>query len=607
MPKQPRRITQNTLVNAVTRGHDKCVEALIQLGASVNRLDDKRKSPLMAAVEKGYEACTDLLIQGGADVNLTECVLGRAGSALHEAAAKGQLKCLSKLIEAGGKVNLVGTNFLTALHLAAENDHEECFDKLIEAGADVNHSGKNGVTVLHKAAENRSMKSLEKLIKLKANVHQRDDAGRTALFKAAEIDVKKSNKSETEARLQSTECIEILLKAGAGVNVADNNGRTPLSRAAECGDQKAMEILLQNGANIDAADSDGNTPLIKTVQYKHVSCLVYLVNQGADVNIANKHGMTPLITASGICPSVVVLLIDKGANVNAKTSTGNTPLYYFASNTHDNEFELGKVCLNLLINAGADVNLGDGESGTALMSAIKHNDGKVFSYLLEKGADTNKVSRDNGRTAMHYAARDSMLECMQSLIEYGADVNLADNNGETPLITVASYPKFTVPRKTINCIKLLLKMGAIVNYLNNRGVNAIGGLLPARVSYNEVKYEALKILCAAGETHQNIVMDCNDKLIVRADPHRHNPLDSGMAFASSLFGQIKCVLPSESGTFKHDPNSQIDISLKHLCRETVRKHLLHVNLNENLFGVVPKLPLTSLLTEYLLYCISLDF
>ena len=41
LPERPRRITQNTLVNAAANGHDKCVEALIQLGARVNRLDER--------------------------------------------------------------------------------------------------------------------------------------------------------------------------------------------------------------------------------------------------------------------------------------------------------------------------------------------------------------------------------------------------------------------------------------------------------------------------------------------------------------------------------------------------------------------------------------
>ena len=508
--KIPRRITQNTLVDAVTNGHDKCVKALIQLGAAVNRLDDKRNTALIKAVENGQDTCTDLLIRAGADVNL---IAHNGGSAaLHKAAAKGQLKCFEKLIEAGANVNLCGAGG-SALHLVIENDNQECFEKLIEAGADVNLSDGNGCTALHRAAEYKSKKYLEKLIQNKANVDAVDVNGKTALLKAAERNVNKTDNKETETRTPSSECIQILLKAGADVNTADNNGHTPLSRAAECGDQKAIEILLQNGANINAIDSNGNTSLMKATQKRHINCLVYLINQGADVNIGNKHGVTPLIVASGICPSVVVLLIDKGANVNVKTSSGKTPLFYFAASINCQEFEIGRVCLDLLINAGADVNLADGQSGTALMSTIKHDHKKTFTYLLEKGADVNKVSCDNGCTALHYAAQGAKLDYMQYLILYGADVNIANNNGETPLISVGCNPKYGDPWRTINCIKLLLKNGSVVNYVSNKGISATAGILAASSMCLD-RLEVLKVLYAAGETHKSVIMDSNEKIIV---------------------------------------------------------------------------------------------
>ena len=49
-----------------------------------------------------------------------------------------------------------------------------------------------------------------------------------------------------------------------------------------------------------------------------------------------------------------------------------------------------------------------------------------------------------------------------------------------------------------------------------------------------------------------------------------------------------------------------EFSLKHLCRETIRKHLLDIDPLENLFGRIPQLGLPSSLTVYLLYSLSLD-
>ena len=54
------------------------------------------------------------------------------------------------------------------------------------------------------------------------------------------------------------------------------------------------------------------------------------------------------------------------------------------------------------------------------------------------------------------------------------------------------------------------------------------------------------------------------------------------------------------------PQIQIKFNLKHLCREAIRKHLLKLDPHTHLFDRVPRLGLPSLLTEYLLYDMSLD-
>ena len=47
--------------------------------------------------------------------------------------------------------------------------------------------------------------------------------------------------------------------------------------------------------------------------------------------------------------------------------------------------------------------------------------------------------------------------------------------------------------------------------------------------------------------------------------------------------------------------------LKHLCREAVRNHLLKLDPHTHLLGRVPRLGLPSLITDYLLYNMSLDY
>ena len=51
---------------------------------------------------------------------------------------------------------------------------------------------------------------------------------------------------------------------------------------------------------------------------------------------------------------------------------------------------------------------------------------------------------------------------------------------------------------------------------------------------------------------------------------------------------------------------ELKVCLKHVCRESIRRYLIDLNLKSHLFYRIPKLGLPSLLNEYLLYNISLD-
>ena len=54
------------------------------------------------------------------------------------------------------------------------------------------------------------------------------------------------------------------------------------------------------------------------------------------------------------------------------------------------------------------------------------------------------------------------------------------------------------------------------------------------------------------------------------------------------------------------PNEYLKLSLKHMCRETIRKHLLAIEPHQHLFGRIPQLGLPSSLTDYLLFYVSFD-
>jgi len=61
-----------------------------------------------------------------------------------------------------------------------------------------------------------------------------------------------------------------------------------------------------------------------------------------------------------------------------------------------------------------------------------HSFANIIQLLIDHGANVN-VKDQNGKTPLHIAAVVPYMEGMQVLIEHGANVNAVDDNGKTPL------------------------------------------------------------------------------------------------------------------------------------------------------------------------------
>lgn len=101
-------------------------------------------------------------------------------------------------------------------------------------------------------------------------------------------------------------------------------------------------------------------------------------------------------------------------------------------------------------------------SRTVLIDAILKNDVTKVMHLLDSGASPNKSTKD-GKSPLHYAAREANTDIAELLFQYGAQVNPRDKELRTPLFDALSSPE---PQKML---EWLLDAGMDADMPDNQG------------------------------------------------------------------------------------------------------------------------------------------
>lgn len=112
-----------------------------------------------------------------------------------------------------------------------------------------------------------------------------------------------------------------------------------------------------------------------------------------------------------------------------------------------------------IVNA-RDITSGD----TGLHIVVARSDVLWVRFLLQRGADPN-IRNKKGITPLQLATSLSFTDGVEALIKGGASVNVSDQTGETPLISA-------VHARNVAMVRLLLEKGADPDHNDNSGRSA---------------------------------------------------------------------------------------------------------------------------------------
>jgi ankyrin repeat protein len=431
--------TNTSLMAAVIDGDLDLAQQAIEAGANLDRYDwNLSYAPLGMAIDRGHLELVQCLLSAGANPHCGSV----STTTLGLAAERGEVEIIQMLLPRGIDVNApVGQDGWTALLSAIKNGHRSVVQLLVTAGANVNvwSRGETPILLAAKCEEREIYHYLYPLVN-------------TAIRLCADRDGEHMLQATRKRRIREQDRpVEKFLEMATIGNVEEV--------------QRALEI----GIEVDELGAKGHTALMAAAYYGHRAVVKILLAAGADPNLLSdddglgRAGMTALMLAvSSFFASnrhqVAQQLIAGGADVNQRGIGGKTAIMYAAlAGSGYTE------CVEALLAAGADLDLHDDLGHTVLSSVAAAENYPMFNLLMQAGASTaglesiqliqaagtgnvdrvksllaNHVNLDLDRgAAIGNAAAAGHTQIVELLIKAGANVNLRDKLGFTPIASAA--------------------------------------------------------------------------------------------------------------------------------------------------------------------------
>lgn len=347
---------------------------------------------------------------------------------MHKAAIGGDIDTVLALLQEGTPtcIKIVFPSYekgVTALHLAARSGRVEVVKALLGAGACVNGAVESCMTSM-------------------------TCADPTPLQEAAY----EGHVNVTRALLAAG-AAWALRTAGNRVNWRHRYGEDKYAAihfAAYENHSRVVRALVQAGADVNQrSERYGFAPIHIASWRGYVGVITMLIRLGADVQIADYiFGSSPLSRTSSL--EAVETLLAAGSNPNwfAKSDDQieHTPIAYqvmrLSDTSSQKDVERSRAISEALLREGADPNIRAPVQGipiTLLAYASMSGLPSMVSLFLDAGLDPDEVIEHWCMSSLHLAAMGGHAEVLRVLLSAGANKNIRNKKGSTPLHTACTF------------------------------------------------------------------------------------------------------------------------------------------------------------------------
>lgn len=470
----------------------------------IHAVDDKGKTLLFDVVKRRKLESVKFLLNHGLSINAED---NYGKTVLNEAINIDDGIMIRFLLENGANVHYINKSKRTIMQDLALEGNAKYFKLLMIREPDLKHKDLYLRNVLFDAIEGGNLEIIKDVIHEfeEEDLNSVDSNGRTALFYAVlkedstiakwlisyGIDINITDVTQQNVLFnavilgaQNIPVIELLLKKGINLNQEDKVGFTildeilklleickhPVTEATskyrfvnkERNYLQLTSVLLEHDLHLTHPNKEGKTILHQEVFKRNYETIDFLITAGIPVDIIDNEGRTILfdVIFEGLSAlDMIEYLTKKGANIEHRDNeertivddlvelvliqqNGKRPRHrrFFNMKQEENYFELLR---RVLSSYKPNINRPKKNGQTIIFELINYNNNELLKLFISNDIDINLVDEnmqtplsclvEQGMALTNNKQRDDFFERLNVLLKYRVNINAMDKNGRTVL------------------------------------------------------------------------------------------------------------------------------------------------------------------------------